>query len=94
MQPSLQVLENYVPRYFKDARKVYKEMMKDSHINKNVVKLLLFIYRISQSVFSIISMIHVSNDIIKHGIGQFNYLLQILKLHMVLFTLEMNIHTV
>jgi hypothetical protein len=24
----------------------------------------------------------------------FNYLLQILKLHMVLFTLEMNIHTV
>jgi len=25
---------------------------------------------------------------------QFNYLLQILKLHMVLFTLEMNIHTV
>ena len=31
---------------------------------------------------------------IKFNSIQFNYLLQILKLHMVLFTLEMNIHTV
>ena len=41
MQPSLEVLENYVPRYFKNARKVYKEMMQDSHVNKNVVKLII-----------------------------------------------------
>ena len=38
MQESLQVLENYVPAFFKDARKVYKTMMKERHVNENKFK--------------------------------------------------------
>jgi dermatan/chondrotin sulfate uronyl 2-O-sulfotransferase UST len=38
MQESLQVLENYVPFYFKNARQVYKEYMAERHMNKNAIK--------------------------------------------------------
>jgi dermatan/chondrotin sulfate uronyl 2-O-sulfotransferase UST len=37
MQESLQVLENYVPFYFKNARNVFK-IMKKSHTNANTIK--------------------------------------------------------
>ena len=37
MQVSLEVFENYIPKYFLGARKVYKEMMKEMHVNKNTV---------------------------------------------------------
>jgi len=35
VQVSLEVLENYVPAYFRGARKVYTEMMREQHVNKN-----------------------------------------------------------
>ena len=38
MQESLKVLENYVPAFFKDARTVYKNMMKERRINENKSK--------------------------------------------------------
>ena len=38
MQESLEVLENFVPAYFKDARKVYKEMMNEKIVNQNAFK--------------------------------------------------------
>lgn len=38
MQMSLEVMENYVPAYFANARKVYKEMMKEIHVNENKFK--------------------------------------------------------
>ena len=38
MQVSLEILENFVPKYFHDARKIYKEMMKERHVNKNMFK--------------------------------------------------------
>jgi hypothetical protein len=37
MQVSLEILENFIPRYFKGARKVYKEIMAEKHVNKNMV---------------------------------------------------------
>ena len=38
MQESLEVLENYVPAFFKNARVVYKKMLKELHINQNKIK--------------------------------------------------------
>ena len=38
MDQSLEVLENYVPRYFRNARKVYKDLMWGTHVNKNKQK--------------------------------------------------------
>ena len=38
MEKSLEVFENYVPRFFRGARGVYKEMMKEKHVNKNNFK--------------------------------------------------------
>ena len=38
MQKSLQVFEDYVPRYFANARKIYKDMMREKHVNKNQYK--------------------------------------------------------
>ena len=35
MSESLQVLENYVPAYFRYARKIYKEIMKEELVNLN-----------------------------------------------------------
>ena len=35
---SLQVLENYVPSYFKNAREVYQSNMKGKHKNSNNIK--------------------------------------------------------
>ena len=35
---SLQVLENYVPSYFKSAREVYQNRMKGKHKNSNNIK--------------------------------------------------------
>ena len=35
MQESLQVLENYVPAYFRHATKVYNEIMRQKHVNHN-----------------------------------------------------------
>ena len=36
---TLKVLENYLPRFFTNARKVYKEMMHDQPTNKNKWKI-------------------------------------------------------
>ena len=38
MQESLEVLENYVPAFFKNARNVYQKMLKETHINRNKQK--------------------------------------------------------
>jgi hypothetical protein len=38
MDRSLELLENYVPRFFRDARSVYKELMRATHVNKNIFK--------------------------------------------------------
>ena len=43
IQKSLYVLENYIPRYFRDGRKVYDQLMKDNKkgkkgVNKNLYK--------------------------------------------------------
>ena len=38
MQESLEVLENYVPAFFKNAHNMYQKMLKDTHINRNKQK--------------------------------------------------------
>ena len=38
MDKSLEVFENYVPRFFRGASTVYREMMKEKHVNKNNFK--------------------------------------------------------
>ena len=35
---TLKVLEHYIPKYFKDVRKVYKEYMKERIINASKIK--------------------------------------------------------
>ena len=37
VQVSLEVLENYVPAFYRDARKVYNEMMREQMKNENKV---------------------------------------------------------
>ena len=37
-QETLQVFESYIPTYFKDVRKVYKEYMNEKIVNSNNIK--------------------------------------------------------
>ena len=55
MQISLEVLENYIPAFFRNAKRVYNEM-KEEHVNKNKVRLYTF------QVFTF----NINNILLKH----------------------------